>query len=92
MQNSATWVAVPFNASGDQGYVDLSKTSILKLSDADFPYCAGWQKIDTENEPVGADDLFSDRKLVQLVGDATAYEVSPGDPKFSLDDQLSYFV
>jgi predicted chitinase len=93
-QTSRTWVSVPFDASGTQGYVDISKSSILKLSDADFPYCAGWQKIDETNEPLGVDGLFSYRKLRQLVGDATAtaYEVSADDPKFSLDDQLSYFV
>jgi len=92
--NSATWVAVPFDANGTLGYVDISKTSIVKLSDADFPFFTGWQKIDSGNAPLNADGLFSYRQLRQLVGDATAtaYEVSPDDPKFSLDDQLTYYV
>jgi hypothetical protein len=93
-QNSATWVAVPFDANGTQGYVDINKASIVKLSDADFPFFTGWQKIDSDNPPVGADGLFSYFKLRQLVGDATAtaYGVSRDDPKFSLDEQLTNYV
>ncbi|WP_027780005.1 M23 family metallopeptidase [Paraburkholderia caledonica] len=93
-QDKVTWVAVPFDANGTQGYVDISKTSIIKLSDADFPFFTGWQKINSGNAPLDANGLFSYRKLMQLVGDATAveYEVSQDDPKFSLDDQLTYYV
>ena len=93
-QEKATWVAVPIDANGTQSYVDISKTSIVKLSDADFPFFAGWQKIDSDNAPLDANGLFSYRRLRQLVGDATAtaYEVSQDDPKFSLDDQLTYYV
>ncbi|SIT46301.1 conserved hypothetical protein [Paraburkholderia piptadeniae] len=92
--NSATWVAVPFDAKGTLGYVDISKTSVVKFSDADFPFFTGWQKIDSSNAPLNADGLFSYRRLRQLVGEATAsaYEVPPDDPKFSLDDQLTYYV
>jgi hypothetical protein len=66
----------------------------VKLSDADFPFFTGWQKIDSDNPPVGADGLFSYFKLRQLVGDATAtaYGVSRDDPKFSLDEQLTNYV
>lgn len=93
-QEKTTWVAVPTDANGTQSYVDISKTSVIKLSDADFPFFAGWQKIDSDNAPLDANGLFSYRRLRQLVGDATAtaYEVSQDDPKFSLDDQLTYYV
>ncbi|WP_322057447.1 hypothetical protein [Paraburkholderia sp. J63] len=93
-QEKTTWVAVPFDANGTQAYVDISKTSVIKLSDADFPFFAGWQKIDSDNAPLDANGLFSYRRLRQLVGDATAtaYDVSQDDPKFSLDDQLTYYV
>ncbi|CAE6872439.1 M23 family metallopeptidase [Paraburkholderia domus] len=93
-QNSPTWVAVPFNSGGTQGYVDINKTFILKLSDADFPFFTGWRKIDSDNAPLDANGLFSYRKLRQLVGDATAsaHEGSQDDPKFSLDEQLTYYV
>lgn len=94
VQNNATWIAVPFDASGAQGYVDISKTSVVKLSDADFPFFTGWKKIDNENAPLDANGLFSYYKLRQLVGDATAtaYEIPQGDPQFSLDNQLTYYV
>ncbi|WP_027803844.1 M23 family metallopeptidase [Paraburkholderia dilworthii] len=89
-----TWVAVPFDADGTQGYVDINGTSIVKLSDADFPFFTGWQKLSSENALLDADGLFSYRKLRQLVGDATAsaYDVSQTDQKFSLDEQLSSYV
>ncbi|WP_336601876.1 hypothetical protein [Paraburkholderia bengalensis] len=94
IQNNATWVAVPFDASGTQGYLDISNTSVVKLSDADFPFFTGWRKVDSDNAPLGADGLFSYYKLRQLVGDATAtaYETHQDDPQFSLDDQLTYYV
>ncbi|WP_258193456.1 hypothetical protein [Paraburkholderia sp. BL25I1N1] len=89
-----TWVAVPFDANGTQGYVDINRTSIVKLSDADFPFFTGWQKISSENAPLDADGLFSYRKLRQLVGDATAtaFDASQSDSTFSLDEQLSSYV
>ncbi|MFC6944313.1 M23 family metallopeptidase [Paraburkholderia dipogonis] len=93
-QEKATWVAVPLDANGTQGYVDINKTTIVKLSDADFPFFTGWQKIDGETAPLDASGLFSYRKLRQLVGDATAtaYDVPQTDPQFSLDTQLSSYV
>jgi predicted chitinase len=93
-QEKATWVAVPFDANGTQAYVDISRTSVIKLSDADFPFFTGWQKIDSNNAPLDANGLFSYRRLRQLIGDAmaTAYDVSQDDPKFSLDDQFTHYV
>jgi predicted chitinase len=93
-EDKATWVAVPVDASGTLSYVDVSRTSVIKLSDADFPFFTGWKKIDRDNAPVGDDGLFSYYKLRQLVGDSTdnTYPRQPDDPGFSLDDQLAYYV
>jgi len=47
----ATWIAVPFDANGTLGYVDIAPDAIKKLSDADFPFFTGWQKVDGNNTP-----------------------------------------
>lgn len=47
----ATWIAVPFDANGTVGYVDIAPDAITKLSDADFPFFTGWQKVDGNNTP-----------------------------------------
>ncbi|WP_413656792.1 hypothetical protein [Paraburkholderia phenoliruptrix] len=47
----ATWIAVPFDESGTLGYVNIAPDAIKKLSDADFPFFTGWQKIDGDNTP-----------------------------------------
>ncbi|WP_233869610.1 M23 family metallopeptidase [Paraburkholderia adhaesiva] len=94
VQDKATWVAVPVDASGTLSYVDINQTSVIKLSDADFPAVMGWRKIDSENAPIGSDGLFSYTKLHRLVGDTAAneYPVSLDDPSFSLNDQMAYYV
>jgi len=92
-QDIATWIAVPFDANGTQGYVDISKTSVVKLSDADFPFFTGWKKIDSTNAPVGSDGLFSYSKVCRLLGDApeSAQDASQTDPS-SLNQQISGYV
>jgi hypothetical protein len=47
----ATWVAVPFDENGTLGYVNIAPDAIKKLSDADFPFITGWQKVDDDNTP-----------------------------------------
>ncbi|PXW23145.1 hypothetical protein [Paraburkholderia caballeronis] len=47
----ATWIAVPFDENGTLGYVNIAPDSIKKLSDADFPFFTGWQKVDSDNTP-----------------------------------------
>lgn len=39
------WVAVTFNDGGAQGYIDISQSAVKKLSDADFPFFTGWQRL-----------------------------------------------
>jgi hypothetical protein len=41
----ATWIAVPFDGNGTLGYVNIAPGAITKLSDADFPFFTGWQKV-----------------------------------------------
>ena len=89
----ATWVAVPFDTNGTQGYVDISQLAVIKLSDADFPACTGWQKIDAESAPTGADGLFSYNKLCRLNGDTpeSPSASAPADPSV-LNQQLADYV
>ncbi|MBB5408723.1 hypothetical protein HDG34_002660 [Paraburkholderia sp. HC6.4b] len=47
----ATWIAVPFDGNGTLGYVNIAPDAIKKLSDADFPFFTGWQKVDGDNTP-----------------------------------------
>ncbi|UIF91550.1 M23 family metallopeptidase [Cupriavidus sp. UYPR2.512] len=67
-----TWVAATFEA-GKQGYIDISQPAIQKLSDADFPFFMGWQKIEEGNTPFSQDgicDYDALRKIVAVVEDA----------------------
>ncbi|QJP70236.1 peptidase M23 [Burkholderia glumae] len=62
----ATWYCIPF-ASGQQGYIDISKPSIKKVSDADFPFFMGWRKIQAQTAPVDPNGLWDLDKLKALV-------------------------
>lgn len=67
-----TWVAVTFE-TGKQGYIDISQPAIQTLSDADFPFFLGWQKIEEGNTPFSEDgicDYDELRKIVAVVEDA----------------------
>ncbi|MCP3712545.1 M23 family metallopeptidase [Paraburkholderia sp. CNPSo 3274] len=63
-----TWVKVTY-AVGKQGYIDISKAAIQKLSDADFPSFMGWQKITDGNTPFGSDGLCDIDALRKLLKD-----------------------
>ncbi|AQV94319.1 hypothetical protein BJN34_10505 [Cupriavidus necator] len=66
-----TWVAVTFE-TGKQGYIDISQPAIQKLSDADFPFFMGWQKVEEGNTPFSEDgicDYDELRKIVAVVED-----------------------
>ena len=73
----ATWYCIPF-ASGQRGYIDVSKSSIKKLSDADFPFFMGWQKVRADAGVVdekGLWDLDALKRLVRgSIGDAEALD------------------
>ncbi|WP_175763494.1 peptidase M23 [Burkholderia ambifaria] len=61
-----TWYCIPF-ASGQQGYVDISTEAINKLSDSDFPFFMGWQKLQASTAPVDEERLWDLSKLKTLV-------------------------
>lgn len=52
------WQFVRYGRSPDAvGYVDLAATNISKLSDADFPWWQGWQKIDGSQDVIKEDGI-----------------------------------
>ncbi|WP_042303127.1 hypothetical protein [Paraburkholderia kururiensis] len=90
----ATWVQIPYD-TGKQGYIDISKEEVRKLSDADFPSFMGWQKISDGNTPFGNDGLCDVDMLKKLVGDAAANEqptVVKDATEVQKADALSYYV
>jgi predicted chitinase len=64
----ATWVAVPFDENGTQGYVNIAPDAIKKLSDADFPFFTGWQKVGEDNTPFAPEGLCDYSTLCGLTG------------------------
>ncbi|ANB75200.1 hypothetical protein AYM40_22610 [Paraburkholderia phytofirmans OLGA172] len=69
----ATWVRVAF-ARGQEGYIDISPDTILKVSDADFPFFMGWKKISEGNSLFRSDGLCDFEQLRTLLGDATNHQ------------------
>ncbi|KWD74304.1 hypothetical protein WL70_27395 [Burkholderia ubonensis] len=90
----ATYVAVPFDAAGTLGYVDVNPSTIVKLSDADFPFFMDWRKIEDVNAPVGQGGLWELDRLRKLVGDETAnlYLGNLDGTPFSAGDELTAYV
>lgn len=63
----ATWIRIAF-APGQEGYIDISSPTIRVLSDADFPFFKGWQKIQaTAGGPFDQSGLWDLDKLKALV-------------------------
>ncbi|BDB27455.1 M23 family metallopeptidase [Cupriavidus sp. P-10] len=88
-----TWVAVTFDA-GKQGYVDISQSTIQKLSDANFPFFTGWQKIDEGNALFSQDGLCDQdalRNIVKVVEDLE----TPTErlrPEWGQEDKLAAYI
>jgi predicted chitinase len=83
-----TWMRVTF-AQGQEGYIDVNADSIIKLSDADFPFFTGWQKISEGNTPFSDDglcDVDQLKKIVDVAPQATNANESVDD------DALSSYV
>lgn len=88
-----TWIPVTFEA-GKQGYVDISQSTIQKLSDADFPFFMGWQKIQESNTPFSQDGLCDYDELRRIVGVAEDLE-TPAErlrPEWEQEDKLAAYI
>lgn len=68
-----TWIRAAF-AVGQEGYIDLNSEKIVKLSDADFPFLASWQKVDEGNSPFANDGLCDIDRLKTILGTAKEHQ------------------
>ncbi|MBY4734509.1 M23 family metallopeptidase [Cupriavidus pauculus] len=88
------WMRAAF-AAGQQGYVDVSDPAIEKLSDADFPFFKGWQKISEGSGPFGNDGLCDIDALKTILNDTTATQ-SPQElaqtEEYQKEDALVRYV
>lgn len=93
-EQKKTWVAVTF-AVGKQGYIDISQSAIKKLSDADFPFFMGWQKIEEGNMPFSEDglcDYDALRKIVNDVENQETLQQQHETAEYKHEDILSAYV
>lgn len=81
------WQLVRYDDS-KSGYIDLAVNDIISLSDADFPFWNGWQKI-SEGAAINAQDGICDApKLLDLIhGAAPTTSATP-----SMTDQKTDFI
>ncbi|RQQ21930.1 hypothetical protein DF163_30945 [Burkholderia stagnalis] len=88
-----TWVAVPADENGNQGYINIASDAIIKLSDADFPFFKDWQKVDEDNTPFNHDGLCGYDELCRLTGvadpQATSGMISPLEYDRNNDDSAN---
>ncbi|WP_051481784.1 hypothetical protein [Paraburkholderia nodosa] len=77
-----TWMRITFD-SGNEGYVDVNSDSIIKLSDADFPFFAGWEKLSQSNgnTPFKNDGMCDVDQLKKIVRDVAASVWLPEEPE-----------
>ncbi|MGF6899238.1 hypothetical protein [Paraburkholderia sp. GAS348] len=68
-----TWIRTAF-AAGQEGYIDLNNNAIVKLSDADFPFLASWQKVDEGSGPFASDGLCDIDRLKAMLGTAKEHQ------------------
>ncbi|CAE6706693.1 hypothetical protein R75465_00688 [Paraburkholderia aspalathi] len=84
-----TWIRVTY-APGQEGYLDVNGAGIVVLSDSDFPFFAGWQKISEGNTPYSDDGMCDVDALKKIIGDVAQ---PPAEAKESDDeDALSDYV
>lgn len=90
----STWMRVAF-AKGQEGYIDVSQASILKLSDADFPFFKGWKKI-SEGTGLHSDDGLCDiDALKKILSDTKARETAEEKAEraiYNKEDELVRYV
>ncbi|SAL80527.1 hypothetical protein AWB71_06141 [Caballeronia peredens] len=90
----ATWMRVTF-AAGQEGYIDVSDDTILKLSDADFSTFMGWQKITEGNTPFSADGLCDIDALKKILKDVKDHQ-TPQDAalkqEYKKEDVLAEYI
>lgn len=68
--NNQNWQLIRYS-DGAVGYIDLAQADIVKLSDADFPFWRGWEKIEEGQLADPMDAFVDDQHALALLNDAT---------------------
>lgn len=86
-----TWMRMTF-ASGQEGYLDVNSDSIVKLSDADFPFFTGWRKISAASgtTPFTNDGMCSVAELNKIVENVESTGTDPNE--VTDEDALAAYV
>ncbi|MGF6239757.1 putative chitinase [Paraburkholderia sp. GAS38] len=87
----ATWLRVTY-AQGQEGYIDINGSSIVKLSDADFPFFAGWTKISDANTPYTDDGLCDVDELKKILGSVPQPVINGKDNEYQDEDALCNYI
>ncbi|MGF6533419.1 putative chitinase [Paraburkholderia sp. GAS206C] len=88
---SAAWIRVTY-AQGKEGYIDVNDDSIVKLSDADFPFFTGWTKISDANTPYTDDGLCDVDELKKILGSVLQPVVNGKDNEYQDEDALCNYI
>ncbi|MBE1160306.1 hypothetical protein [Dyella acidiphila] len=86
-QTNENWELIRY-ASDKTGYIDLASDDITKLSDADFPYWLGWQKIGQAQAVDPVSGICDVPKLLELLHGTTP----PATPPSMADEQKDFIA
>jgi predicted chitinase len=87
----ATWLRITY-AQGQEGYIDINGSSIVKLSDADFPFFTGWTKISDANTPYTDDGLCDVDELKKILGSVLQPVINGKDNEYQDEDALCNYI
>lgn len=87
----ATWLRITY-AQGQEGYIDINGSSIVKLSDADFPYFTGWTKISDASTPYTDDGLCDVDELKKILGSVLQPVINGKDNEYQDEDALCNYI
>ncbi|NIF55483.1 M23 family metallopeptidase [Burkholderia sp. Ax-1724] len=85
----STWMRIAFSQDRE-GYIDINPSNIVKLSDADFSFVTGWQKISEETSPYSDDGMCDVDQLNKILADAAP--VALDSKEYVDEDGLCQYV
>ena len=86
-----TWLRITY-AQGQEGYIDINGSSIVTLSDADFPFFTGWTKISDANTPYTDDGLCDVDELKKILGSVLQPVINGKDNEYQDEDALCNYI
>ncbi|MFS8980300.1 M23 family metallopeptidase [Cupriavidus necator] len=86
---STTWFKVAFDKD-KAGYIDISNSQIIKLSDADFPSFMGWKKLTEGSGPFASDGLCDIESLKMILKDN--HNAHNPHENINVNQELQYYV